>query len=43
MNQREQLTIEILIASAIQGKTLEQQRNILIATILYLVDRGRVK
>jgi len=40
VNQLEQLTIEILIASAIQGLSANEQRDLLIATILALVEKG---
>lgn len=39
MNEKQQLTIEILIASTIQGLPLEEQRDILIVTILELVKK----
>ena len=37
LTERQSLTIQILIASAIQGRSLREQRDILVATILYLV------
>ena len=39
MTEHQQLTIEILIASTIQGLSLEAQRDMLMTTILVLVDK----
>ena len=41
MTEEQQLTIEILIASAIQGLAAEDQRDMLIATILAMVEKGQ--
>ncbi len=41
MNQVQQLTIEILIASVIQGLSADEQRELLILTIMALVEKGQ--
>ena len=41
MNQLQQLTVEIMIASAIQGLPADEQRDLLIATILALVEKSQ--